>query len=64
MLSFSWWLLGVTALGRIFFFFFFFFLMHCPSAPFASEQVPTVHLSPVLASLGSPLATRRDASVA
>lgn len=41
-----------------------FCLMNHPSAPFASEQVPAVHLSPVLAPLGSSLACRRDVSFA
>lgn len=41
-----------------------FCLMTYPSAQFASEQVPAVCLSPVLAPLGSSLPSRRDVSVA
>lgn len=51
--------LGVTALRG-----FLFILVHFPSAPFASKEVPAVRVSPVLASLGSVLARRRDDSIA
>lgn len=59
MLLFSWWLQGVTALRGLVVD--CLIAVHYSLAPFASKQVPAVHLSPVFASLESILTTRRDA---